>query len=227
MEVREQAGPFRHWIGNALDDSGTANLWNAAWREVIGDWLRARHAPELPGTWAKWIKYDNDCERLKWATEDLGALGQWIAGIYQTFIGQSFLGRLRELTGIADLETDPKRYGGGVHLMEPGGWLQPHLDYALHPSGLERRVNLIAFLSPEPDPQGGELALLDDSGRTVVRTIDPEFGRVVIWEAGETAYHGVLPVDGNCPRASLAVYYLAPPRPWACRCRALYVPRRD
>jgi hypothetical protein len=123
-------------------------------------------------------------------------------------------------------------HGAGLHIHGPGGKLNTHLDYSIHPKlGLERRLNLIVYLNPDwQESWGGALGLWrDNNGRPgeLVKSIAPLFNRAVVFDT-TGAWHG-LPEPIACPsgqyRKSLAVYYLCDPREGAvARNRALFAP---
>jgi hypothetical protein len=202
VEVTEFKTPFRHWLVRGAVPPEVAAVRGG-----------------LPA--AGWIRYDNELERGKWAIEDRRWLGAgW----------RDLLSHLESLdlsfTGIPGIRPDPDRRGAGLHLMLPGGWLQTHLDYALHPCGLERRANLIYFPDRIDPGFGGGLQLCDPLG-VPVKTLYPDDGEAVVWECGDETYHAVEPLaaDGP-PRVTAAAYYLAAPRPNCTRRRALFLPRR-
>lgn len=132
------------------------------------------------------------------------------------------------MSGVDGLRTDPTGYGAGVHVTEPGGRLNCHIDYALHSCGLERRMNLIMFLNPVwREEWGGALELYRDDARTVAERIYPAFNRAAIWESSDVAYHGTQPTSADAPdRVTAAAYFLADPRPGCVRKRALFCPAR-
>ncbi len=202
MEIASACTPFRHWI---IDGAIPAHALEAE--------LRAVPAPE----WRGWVRYDNDAERKR--------AGPGVGPLFDLLQSWAWLAFLEQLTGIAGLSADSSHYGGGLHVSEPGGYLQCHLDFAMHPeSGLERRLNLLAYLN---DCAGGETRLYDASARQIVRTVQPCAGRILIWECSEVAYHGAGEVRGDSPRVTAAAYYYTPPRPGCSpRRRALFVPAR-
>lgn len=210
MHAQEFGEPFRHWL---CRDVAPAELVAAA---------RAAIPPaDSPG----WVRYDNACERGKWAMEDPAHL----PGPWRELLGRlespGVVAELSRLAGVP-LQPDPARRGAGLHVMFPGGRLAPHLDYAAHPSGLERRVNLILFLDTGPPHGGGALELCDPAG-TAVRQIYPHAGTAVVWECGDDTVHGVERLNPEArPRVTAAAYYLAPPRPGCSRKRALFLPPR-
>ena len=51
---------------------------------------------------------------------------------------------LEALTGIEGLIPDPYFGGGGLHQIEPGGFLKIHADFNVHPKlKLDRRLNML------------------------------------------------------------------------------------
>ncbi len=135
----------------------------------------------------------------------------------------SLVADLSDLVGVKLRAPEKVSRGGGLHLMFPGGRLAPHVDYALHPCGLERRVNLILFL--DTWHLGGELVLGCDRETWVWH--HPVAGTAVVWECGDDTFHGVNPLlPRTPPRVTAAAYYLAEPRPGCTRTRALFLPPR-
>jgi hypothetical protein len=133
---------------------------------------------------------------------------------------------LSQLTGVSPLQADHQRRGAGIHAMFPGGWLSTHLDYAVHPSGLERRVNAIVFLDNSNPRYGGGLQLCDPAGEPKT-TLYPAAGDTVVWECSDLSYHGVEPLSLESPmRYTAASYYLGHCRPGATRQKALFLPHR-
>lgn len=211
MNATAHDEPFRHWIV----------------RDVVPpDVIRYARKVIPPADRPEWIRYGNPLECNKWAMEDAGGLPFEWQHLLAHLESAQWLAALETLTGVRRLQVDPGRRGAGLHLMFPGGWLGCHVDYALHPCGLERRVNVIVFLD-ECDPRhGGGLQLCDPFG-VPVTTLYPRAGEAVVWECGDEAYHAVEPLAADAPtRVTAAAYYLAPPRPNCTRRRALFLPRR-
>lgn len=182
-----------------------------------------------------WYQYDNAIEQKK-------ALNHWdrfpatTYDVMAYFNSPEFLAKLETLTGIAGLQTDPGLHGGGWHGHAGGGKLNVHLDYSLHPKlGLERRLNLILYITSGWQPEwGGQLGLWagsHDKMGDLGAQIDCLFNRAVLFDTTQNSWHG-LPDAIRCPsgmiRRSLAVYYLTEPRPEAAeRGKALFAPHGD
>lgn len=231
MRVEEFKEPYRHWV---IEDFSPPHLIP-----------KSLDVPYLP-----WVIYDNDCERAKRTCNDISKmsleyralldylncketvkrLGDLVSSVFNVIPsqGSSLVGdpRLASITVAAD----SLLYGAGLHVTDPGGWLNCHLDYALHPSlPLERRLSLILFLTPQwREEWGGAFELYDDSARKVVKRVYPHPNRAVIFENGDISYHGTEKTSLDAPpRLTATCYYLAPPRPHCVRKRALFCPSRD
>lgn len=134
------------------------------------------------------------------------------------------------------LYADPGLHGGGLHTHPPGGKLNVHKDYSLHPKlGLQRKFNLLVYLNPEyTTGWGGELGLWTndhDKPGKLAKTIEPVFNRAVIFDTTQDSWHG-LEIPNRFPagqdRKSLALYYLTdPPAGVDTRSRALFAPSAD
>ena len=123
-----------------------------------------------------------------------------------------FLAYIEKLTGISNLIADPSYFGGGLHLIENGGFLEVHADFNhLKRYNLERRINLLLYLNKDWKPEfRGELELWDSKSRTMSKDIAPIFNRCVIFSTTKESLHG-HPVPLATPpgksRRSIALYY--------------------
>lgn len=190
------------------------------WWTVDGDPL-----PSLEGLpskeWDGWeARYDNELERGK-RTARHGA--EYWRLTAEFFADDSTLwGRI---TGIAGLTHDETLHGGGLQVMEPGGYLSPHLDadyHAVQPA--KRRVlSLVKFLNPTwCEEWGGAFILCDPNGNMVTR-IYPDPGKTVAFETNDLAFHGVEQITGPVERVTAAKSFWV----WAGRTRSLFLPNRE
>ncbi len=130
-----------------------------------------------------------------------------------------FLKFLNSLTSIDEhLISDPYLSGGGYHQTNSGGFLKLHTDFAYHPLvGLDRRVNLILFISEDWIPEyGGALELWDSSLKGIGALVEPKFNRAVIFNTNDYTYHGhpePLASPKEFTRKSIALYYYSNGRP--------------
>lgn len=175
-----------------------------------------------------WFSYDNPLE-IKQTCNNWHAFKP---SIYQAFTGllsPDFTQAICKLTN-AELIPDIGLHGGGLHQHGRGGKLNVHLDYNIHPKlNLQRRLNLIVYLTPDWNPEwGGHLGLYSDRS-TLVKKIEPKFNRAVLFDT-RGSWHG-LPEPITCPdnvtRNSLALYYLCEPESTDGRKRALFAPTEE
>lgn len=156
----------------------------------------------------RWITYNDPEEFGKKA----GASEMWGAQTHSFFIAvrsPEFTSLMEQVTSISPLTSDD--IGGGMHMTGPGGRLEMHIDFNVHPSlPLERRINLLVFLNDDWDcSNGGCLRLGSDQEVT----IKPEFNRTVLFECSEESFHGhPEAIVGEHYRRSLACYFYAPLR---------------
>jgi hypothetical protein len=123
-----------------------------------------------------------------------------------------FIKYLEALTGIIGLIADPSYFGGGLHKIRSGGYLEMHVDFNhLKRYNLERRVNLLLYLNKDwKDSYNGELELWDRASKTKQIAIAPVFNRVVIFSTTNESMHGhpvALATPKEVERMSIALYY--------------------
>lgn len=196
---------------------------------------------EFPGEESDiWWEYNNPLE-TKFGSDDIRKFPSTIASTIHALNHQDFISKLGKLTGIKGLMSDPYLHGGGLHCTRPGGKLDIHVDYGIHPKlHMERRINLILYLVPPTWKKkwGGAMEFWtghwDEDGkkpflseRKVV--IPPKYNRAIIFNTGDLSFHG-HPEPLTCPsgvnRKSIALYYLSDVRKGVMeRYRARYVAR--
>tara|TARA_R110000751_G_scaffold2140_2_gene11384 strand:+ start:5316 stop:5891 length:576 start_codon:yes stop_codon:yes gene_type:complete len=93
-------------------------------------------------------------------------------------------------------------FGAGLHRMDEGGFLKPHLDASMHRlKGWRREYSATLFLSPSWSVgAGGELSFTD-------QLILPVFNRLVLFRCTDQAFHEVKKVASAEPRLSLALFF--------------------
>jgi len=204
---------------------------------VIDDFLNIDLARQIE---AEFLAYDSPKYFVyKNPLEDKKALNDWNAftpityALFQYLASPDFVQMLSTMVGVP-LYADPGLHGGGWHIHGPGGNLNPHLDYSIHPKlGLQRKLNLIIYVSEQlQETHGGHLGLWaaeNGSPSQLVREIAPRFNRAVLFDTTQNSWHGMsqnLVQPAGIYRKSLAIYYLCEPGEKVdSRNRALYAPR--
>jgi hypothetical protein len=140
------------------------------------------------------------------------AVGPKTARLAQCLNSGPFLAYLEKLTGIPNLIADPSYFGGGVHWIDNGGYLEVHADFNhLKKYNLARRINLLLYLNKDwKDEYNGHLELWDRPTMTKCKTVAPLFNRAVIFSTVKEALHGhptPLSAPPGVARRSLALYY--------------------
>ena len=123
-----------------------------------------------------------------------------------------FLSYMERLTGIDNLIADPSYFGGGLHWIESGGFLEVHADFNhLKKYNLERRINLLLYLNEDwKDEYNGQLELWDRTTMTLAKSVSPIFNRAVVFSTTKESLHGhpaPLATPPGIARRSLALYY--------------------
>lgn len=184
----------------------------------------------------RWFYYKNSIEDKK-ALNDWNAFPRLTYQLFNYLISPEFVKLLSDELGIP-LYQDPGLHGGGWHIHGSGGNLNPHYDYSIHPKlGLQRRVNIIIYVSSTLDEQhGGHLGLYSHDAelnqpKDLVKVVQPVFNRAIIFDTTQNSWHGMcrpLVQPDGIYRKSLAIYYLTdPPANADPRERALFAPREE
>ena len=196
------AQPFPHVV---LDDFVDLEVV----RDLVAEYPRDRE---------EWDRYLDGGNSDKLAITDEARLGPVARRLIAELNGAATIRFLEELTGIGGLVGDPHLLGGGLHQLDPGGFLRIHADFNQHPHlRLDRRLNLLLYLNEGwRDDWGGQLELWSADMAERVQRIAPVAGRVVVFSTTSTSYHG-NPEPVACPpggaRRSLALYYYTNGRP--------------
>jgi hypothetical protein len=210
------SSPFDHWV---MD-----NFFPEEMAIALSD--------EFPDySSSKYHHYSNAIEEKK----TLNNWNQLPTKLYQvsSFLNSPlFVTYLSKLTHTT-IQSDPGLHGGGLHIHKCGGKLNPHLDYSLHPKlGLQRKLNLIIYLSQDIKPEyGGHLGLWEgnqEGPTTLIKEVFPQFNRAVLFDTTQCSWHGIskaLQLPEGSYRKSLAIYYLCEPqKDAATNTRAKFAP---
>lgn len=206
------------------------NFFQPEWADVLASEFLEYESP-------KWFYYKNKIEDKK-ALNDWNVFPQNTYYAFDFLLSKKVVQVLSESIGM-QLYVDHGLHGGGWHIHGTGGNLNPHLDYSIHPKlGLQRKLNIIIYLSKELNPliHGGQLGLWSNDLNTnqpaqLVKEVDPVFNRAVIFDTTQMSWHGMsrpLTQPEGIYRKSFAIYYLCEPAQGASKVeRALFAPREN
>lgn len=198
----ESAEPFPHVV---IDD-------------FFPEWVLDKVLDEFPDPGQVPWKEFKQATSKKLASEGDALFGDFTRHLFAQLNSAAFLQFLERLTGIEGLIPDPYFEGGGLHQIEPGGFLKVHADFNWHEElRLDRRLNVLVYLNKKWEPSfGGALELWDRDMTRAVTSILPIFNRFVVFATRDYSYHG-HPEPLACPpdrtRRSLALYYYTNGRP--------------
>lgn len=132
------------WSFLILDDILDAEIIRKVSQE-IDHFARQRHDSYL----SNWEVYF-DAQQYKYSQRIYHAYGPETRRVLNELKAAPFLRYLERITGIAGLIADPFDKGAGMHVIEPGGFLDVHLDFPFHDHiKLFRRVNVLLYVNDE------------------------------------------------------------------------------
>jgi Rps23 Pro-64 3,4-dihydroxylase Tpa1-like proline 4-hydroxylase len=165
-----------------------------------------------------WQLYTDEGNTLKLATSDESQMGPLLRQLVAQFNSHAFIDFLERLTGIEGLIPDPHLHGGGLHQLNPGGFLKVHADFNYHVQlKLDRRINVLLYLNPGwKEEWGGAFELWTPDMQECAVKVPPILNRMAMFNTTSTSFHG-NPDPVSCPpgnaRRSLAFYYYTNGRP--------------
>jgi Rps23 Pro-64 3,4-dihydroxylase Tpa1-like proline 4-hydroxylase len=119
--------------------------------------------------------------------------------------------RVQRITGLRALEPDELLYAGGVSLMGPGHFLNPHVDNSHDKVRQRYRVlNLLFYVSPEwIESNGCNLELWPDGPTGKPITIVSRFNRLVVMVTNQGSWHSVSRNASSQDRCCVSNYYFS------------------
>jgi Rps23 Pro-64 3,4-dihydroxylase Tpa1-like proline 4-hydroxylase len=146
----------------------------------------------------------------KKTSADLSTYDKLLSDITYAFQDHRVVDLVAKLIGVEQIEPDPKLYAGGLSMMFPGDFLNPHIDNS-HDGNRERyrRLNLLYYVSPDWKKEyGGNLELWDDQ-RSTPLTLVALTNRLIVMETNKTSWHSVSTVKVERPRCCVSNYYFS------------------
>jgi Rps23 Pro-64 3,4-dihydroxylase Tpa1-like proline 4-hydroxylase len=146
----------------------------------------------------------------KKTSANLDAYDPILSDITYAFQDQRVIDLISELVEFEQIEPDPKLYAGGLSMMFPGDFLNPHIDNSHDGDRARyRRLNLLYYVSPDWILENGGNFELWDPSRTVPHVVVAKTNRLVVMETNKTSWHSVSPVTTDRPRCCVSNYYFS------------------
>jgi Rps23 Pro-64 3,4-dihydroxylase Tpa1-like proline 4-hydroxylase len=160
-------------------------------------------------SWPWWNELGGHYHQNKRYCSDLDLIPEPFRALIRELSEPRFLRVLEQITGIRQLLPDPYLIGGGLHVSGSGGILRPHTDFHYYRAlNLYRRINVLVYLNDGWSLEDGGCLSLFDTHVRAVRTVVPDWGRVVIFRTDDQSVHGFpVPVAEGKWRRSVALYY--------------------
>jgi Rps23 Pro-64 3,4-dihydroxylase Tpa1-like proline 4-hydroxylase len=146
----------------------------------------------------------------KKTSANLGSFDKKLADITYAIQDERVVNLFSKIIGFDRLEPDPKLYAGGLSMMFPGDFLNPHIDNS-HDGDRQkyRRLNLLYYVSPDWKIEyGGNLELWDEE-RVNPKILTALTNRLVLMETNKTSWHSVSAVVAERPRCCVSNYYFS------------------
>ena len=171
-----------------------------------------------PDAMRSWLNFNSPREKKLGFWHERSAVSDTIRRFLDAMNGFEMTLFLEQLTGIEGLIPDPYFAGGGLHQIEPGGYLKIHSDFNFHPKlKVDRRLNMLIYLNRDwREEWGGHLELWDGDLRACRERVLPLFNRTVIFSTTDRSYHGhphPLLSPPGVTRKSVSLYYYTAGRP--------------
>lgn len=123
-----------------------------------------------------------------------------------------FIRWLEELTGVEKLIPDPHLIGAGYMKSFAGDSLKVHTDFNwVEETHLHRAVSIIVYFNKDwQESWGGCLNFYDFKNETLLSSIKPDWGNMLVWTYHNLIYHG-YPEPMTCPsdqsRKGMRLFY--------------------
>ena len=189
----EQSVPVRHFV---VDDL------------LPEDWARQIRAA-FPGS--RQMSLKRSLRELKYVAAQMDRYDPLLEDSLYAFQMPDVVERIERITGLKALEPDRMLYAGGLSLMAPGHFLNPHIDNSHDKLRQRYRVlNLLYYVSPDwCESWGGNLELWQHGLRGRQTTIVSRFNRLVVMITHRSSWHSVSRNIGAADRCCVSNYYFS------------------
>jgi Rps23 Pro-64 3,4-dihydroxylase Tpa1-like proline 4-hydroxylase len=148
---------------------------------------------------------------LKFVSAQMNRCDPLLEEIVYAFQHPGIVSLVEQITALQALEADSMLYAGGISLMAPGHFLNPHVDNSHDRSQQKYRVlNLLYYVSPDwSERDGGNLELWPTGPKGPPITIVSRFNRLVVMITHKQSLHSVSRSIGKADRCCVSNYYFS------------------
>ena len=175
----------------------------------------------LPAEWAEAIRrafpdpatmgLKRSLRELKYVAAQMNRYDPLLEEAIYAFQAPEVVSAIERITGLSALEPDRLLYAGGISLMAPGHFLNPHIDNSHDKLGSRYRVlNLLYYVSPDwSEERGGNLELWPQGPKGQPTTIVSRFNRLVVMITHRGSWHSVSRNHSDADRCCVSNYYFS------------------
>ena len=188
-----QSAPINHFI---VDDL------------LPEDWAHSIRA-SFPTPEAMALK--SSLRELKYVAAQMNRYDPLLEEIVYAFQDPAIVDLIEQITGLKSLEPDSLLYAGGISLMGPGHFLNPHVDNSHDKFRKRYRVlNLLYYVSPDwTEKKGGNLELWPDGPEGKPLTLLSKFNRLAVMVTHQRSWHSVSKNVAEEHRCCVSNYYFS------------------
>jgi len=172
------------------------------------DWVRSIRSA-FPGPETMSLK--SSLRELKYVAAQMNRYDPVLEEIVYAFQDPEIVRTIEQITQLKSLEPDSLLYAGGISLMAPGHFLNPHVDNS-HDKFRERYrvMNLLYYVSPDwSQENGGNLELWPTGPEGQQLTIPSKFNRLVVMITHQKSWHSVSKNIAQQNRCCVSNYYFS------------------
>jgi Rps23 Pro-64 3,4-dihydroxylase Tpa1-like proline 4-hydroxylase len=188
-----QSAPINHFV---LDD-------------VLPEQWTRRIREAFPGNERMMLK--KSLKELKYVAAQMDRYQPLLEESIYAFQAPGIVELVHGITGLEGLQPDEHLYAGGISMMAPGHFLNPHVDNSHDKFRSRYRVlNLLFYVSPDwSETDGCNLELWPKGPRGTPLTIVSRFNRLVVMVTHEGSWHSVSANRANRNRCCVSNYYFS------------------
>lgn len=185
---------------------------------VVDDLLPAQWATQIRAAFPQpqQMALKRSLRELKYVAAQMDQYAPLLEESIYAFQEPGVVERIGAITGLKALEPDSQLYAGGISLMSPGHYLNPHIDNSHDRSRERYRVlNLLFYVSPQwQEERGGNLEVWPQGLRGRPTTLVSRFNRLVVMITHRESLHSVSRNAASEDRCCVSNYYFSkvPPR---------------
>lgn len=220
--VRPQSGPDRGRMAEEIVRRIAASQPSLTeqWRRtapinhlVLDDVLPPEWATEIRSAFpeGKSMRLRRSLRELKYVAAQMDRYHPLLEEAIYAFQMPEVVAAIERVTGLAALEPDDLLYAGGISLMAPGHFLNPHVDNSHDKFRQRYRIlNLLYYVSPDwAEGHGGNLELWPQGVQGTPLTIVSRFNRLVVMLTHRDSWHSVSRNSARADRCCVSNYYFS------------------